>query len=290
MFRVGIVGAENSHSAAIAKILNVTKAVPGFRVTAIWGETKAFAERSAAAGEIPRIVKRPEEMIGEVDGVMFDHRHPKYHLAAAEPFLAARLPLFIDKPFCFDLAKGKDFLARARRKRVPVTSFSTIALSKCFGDFARQVGKAGEICGITSYGPCDLKSKYGGVFFYGIHQVDVLLTLGGPDVEAVCVNRAPGKPDAVATLFWKNGVTGAMYCMTSRSTGFQVSVATSGGNVAAALQSDPSPYLAGAKTFCKMFKTGKQPIDHKVILSRVAVLAAMAKSVKTGKVTKVAAV
>ena len=91
MIRVGIVGAENSHSAAIARTLNVAKAVPGFRVVAIWGETAAFAQRSAEAGQIPKIVKRPADMIGHIDGVMIDHRHAKYHLSAAEPFLAAHV-------------------------------------------------------------------------------------------------------------------------------------------------------------------------------------------------------
>ena len=290
MFRVGIVGAENSHSAAIARLLNVTKAVPGFRVVAIWGETTAFAERSAEAGQIPKIVKRPADMIGEIDGVMIDHRHAKYHLSAAEPFLAARVPMFIDKPFCYRLARGKDFLARARRKRVPVTSFSTIPLLKSFGAFRRQVAKAGEVRAVASYGPADVESPYGGIFFYAIHQVDCLLTLVGRDVTAVCVNRVKGTGDAVASLFWKSGVIGSMHCMLGRSTGFQVSVATSGGNVVSDLAGDARPYLTGAQLFCKMFKTGVQPIDHKDILARIAVLEALNKSVKTGKVTKVAKV
>jgi hypothetical protein len=43
MLNIGIVGAENSHTAAIAKVLNVEKRVPGVRVTHVWGETAAFA-------------------------------------------------------------------------------------------------------------------------------------------------------------------------------------------------------------------------------------------------------
>ena len=50
MLNIGIVGAENSHTAAIAKVLNVEKRVRGVRVTHVWGETKAFAEKAAAAG------------------------------------------------------------------------------------------------------------------------------------------------------------------------------------------------------------------------------------------------
>ena len=41
--RIGIVGSENSHTIAIAKTLNIEKAVPGFEVTHVWGETVEFA-------------------------------------------------------------------------------------------------------------------------------------------------------------------------------------------------------------------------------------------------------
>jgi hypothetical protein len=51
MLNIGIVGAENSHTAAIAKVINVEKRVRGVRVTHVWGETKAFAEKAAAAVE-----------------------------------------------------------------------------------------------------------------------------------------------------------------------------------------------------------------------------------------------
>ena len=47
MIRIGIVGAENSHSVAISKTLNIAKRVPGFRVVAIWGETDKFARDAA---------------------------------------------------------------------------------------------------------------------------------------------------------------------------------------------------------------------------------------------------
>ena len=62
MIRIGIVGAENSHTAAIAKVLNVDRRVPGARVTHVWGETAAYARAAAESGRIPAIVREPEEM------------------------------------------------------------------------------------------------------------------------------------------------------------------------------------------------------------------------------------
>ena len=57
--RIGIIGAENSHTAAIGKTLNVDHEVPGFEVTHVWGETPEFAAKAAAEGAIPNIVADP---------------------------------------------------------------------------------------------------------------------------------------------------------------------------------------------------------------------------------------
>ncbi len=75
MLRVGMVGAENSHTVAIARVLNVDKKIPGVRATHVWGETRTYARDASERGEIPTIVRRAEEMIGEVDAVVVDHRH-----------------------------------------------------------------------------------------------------------------------------------------------------------------------------------------------------------------------
>jgi len=70
--RIGIVGAENSHCAHIAKSLNVRKSLPGCEVTHVWGETPEFAAKAAEEGNIPNIVDDPTDMIGHIDGAMFD--------------------------------------------------------------------------------------------------------------------------------------------------------------------------------------------------------------------------
>jgi predicted dehydrogenase len=290
MIRIGIVGAENTHSAAIAKTLNVEGKVPGCRVVAIWGETDEFASRTAQAGHIPTIVRRPADLIGLADAVVIDHRHAKHHLPAAEALLSAGLPMFIDKPFCYRLAQGRGFLERARKAGVPVTSFSTVPLQKTFGDFRRAVAKAGAVRAAASFGPCDLKSPYGGVFFYGIHQVDMIVEAFGTDLEAVCVRKAGKGRNAVAALLFASGLTASMHCLAEGSTGFQISAATDGGAVSARIVSDANPYLTGIRTFCAMFKTGKEPAAHRRILTPVAVLEALERSVRTGKVEKVAKV
>ena len=278
MINIGIVGAENSHTAAIAKVLNVEKRVRGVRVTHVWGETKAFAEKAAAAGEIPNIVKQPEDLIGQVDAAAVDHRHGKLHLPAAAPLLEAKLPLFIDKPFCYRKAEGAKFLARAKKLKVPVCSFSTLPKQASYKAFAKKMRKLGEIQTLVATGPCDIKSKWGGVFFYGIHQVDMVLRLLGYDINHVQVARGKSQNHS-AHISYNNGTQATMNLVGGAAVPFHLSAIGEKGRIDEPIVSDASSYLTGIRDFCKMFRTGVTDETEETMLGPVAVLEGLEKSI-----------
>lgn len=259
------------------------------RVTHVWGETEAFAREAAEAARIEQIVERPEQMIGAIDAVAIDHRHPKHHLPAAEAFLEARLPMFIDKPFCWRAERGRDFLRRAREAGVPVTSFSTVPLQRSFAHFARRLPeRAGRWLGGSTWGRCDLESPYGGAFFYGIHQVEMALAAFGPEVAAVQVARDRSVDgDAVATLFYGEGRTVALHLI-KQGSGFHITALGERGSVHKTIRNDRSPYLTGVRRFVRMFRTGVEPVDHESILRPIRVLEAMERSVESGEVEQIA--
>lgn len=278
MIRVGIVGAENSHTVHIAKVLNVAKAVSGLRVTHVWGETSEFAEAAAKAGRIANIVVEPEDMISHVDGVVFDHRHAKEHLSAAKPFLDERLPLFVDKPFCYRISEGRRFLARACALGVPVCSFSVLPKQASFLRLTKKIEALGGIHTVTTSGSCDIKSKWGGIFFYGIHQVDMLVRLLGYDFYSGTVTRGCGK-NHTATVLFRSGAVGTMNLIGESSPQFHVSAIGERGRVDGVVTFDRSMYLAGIREFSHMFKTGKTDETDETMLGPVCVLEGLEKSV-----------
>jgi predicted dehydrogenase len=281
LINIGIVGAENSHTVAIARVVNREAKVRGARVTHVWGERAVYAQRAASEGDIPHIVREPIDLIGAVDAVVVDHRHAKYHLPAARPLLEAKLPLFIDKPFCYRLVEGQRFLKRAHELAVPVTSFSTLPHQRAFKEFARKVRKLGRLRVVVATGPCEIRSPWGGVFFYGIHQVDMALRLLGYGLSFARLTRGRGKTH-VANLGFKGGELASFNLVGGREAEFHLSAIGERGRVDQLIEFDESPYLAGIRTFVKTFRTGRTDETEESMLGPVAALQALEQSLAEG--------
>lgn len=277
--RIGIIGAENSHTIGYGQIFNRDRSFPGCEVVGVWGETEAFAQKAAAQGHIPWIVKDPAEFKGRIDALIVDHRHAKYHLEAAWPFVEAGIPTFIDKPFCYRVDEGRKFLAMAQAKRTPVSSFSTAARGEAIDDLKKQVKELKAVQHIISSGHCDVDSPYGGVFFYGVHQVQRLMEIFGEDVTRVRVSRQ-GK-DASATLLFASGRQANMVLSSGRPP-FELAVVTEKGiqKLEPRVKDNPlTPY----REVVQLFRAGKEPRSHESLLREVAILTALENSVKSDR-------
>ena len=275
-FTIGIIGAENSHTAGFGKLFNIEKAFPGMEVKYVWGETRALAEKAMQEGQIPNRVDEPAEMLGKIDGLIVDHRHGKFHLEPAIPFIKAGVPTFIDKPFCYRAKEGKAFLALAAEHGTPVTSFSSIAHSYDTMDIKKQLATLGDIAQVVRYGPVDLDSKYGGVFFYGPHTVQPLLYLFDRHVEKVRVQQN-GK-NSTASLVFNDGMM-ATLVFTTKKYGWQTFVETEDGIVELKSRLEEKAPGKNYVDMVQMFKMGKEPRSHEHIIHGVAVLEALERSV-----------
>ena len=191
VIRLGIVGSDNYHAVAFSQLCNTDqeKTPPNARVVAIWGEDQARTEEVAGLGKIPTIVKDPLEMLGQVDGVLVVCRHGDLHAPQAIPFLEARVPTWVDKPFAIAPADAARMVETARRTNTPLTSFSTLRYARCTQRFLRTMRPHGKlVTGVISganHGAGAPRDAYGGLPFYGCHVVELLGEIFGCGVTAV---------------------------------------------------------------------------------------------------------
>ncbi len=85
--------------------------IPEAQVTHVWTDNPAEAPLVAAAAKIPHVVKRPEDVIGAVDGVLIATDDGTDHVRRAQPFIEAKIPVFIDKPLAITRKELAQFIA-----------------------------------------------------------------------------------------------------------------------------------------------------------------------------------
>jgi predicted dehydrogenase len=272
---VGIIGAENSHTVNFGKMFNVDKKFPGVEVVAVWGETDEFAQRAAERGSIPKIVKEQGELLGMIDALIIDHRHAKYHAAAAVPFIEAGIPTFIDKPFTYRVQEAQNLLDLAEKHKTPITCLSGLGIGPGVDDMAAQVAEMAEIGPILVTGPADVDSKYGGIFFYAVHFVERMFKVFGDDVISVQATRH-GSHTSFQYRF-ASGILGTAFLANE----WHLNILTKEGWVEIKPRHEIEDSLYMYSAIVRMFQTGEEPRTHESILKVVSTLEAMERSVSS---------
>jgi hypothetical protein len=218
--KIGIIGTDTSHVPAFTKLLNDKNDpnhVPGARVVAAFKGGSPDVESSRTrvdrfAEEIKtkygvELVASIEELCRKVDAVLLESVDGRPHLAQIKPVLAAKKPVFVDKPFTASYRDAVEIVRLAKAAGVPV--FSTSSLRYAIDVQAiKNSEKHGGIVGAFTYGPENLEPHHPDLFWYGIHAVEMLYTLMGPGCESL--TRV--KTESVDTVVgkWKDGRIGTM--------------------------------------------------------------------------------
>lgn len=173
-------------------------ALSNVAVTHVWTQERSLSETVARAALIPTVVDAPEEMIGAVDGILLARDDAETHLAFAEPFLKAGLPVYIDKPICLSLSE-LDRLYSLEQYPGQIFSCSALRYSPEFqlsADDREKIGPIREIHAITP--------KYWNT--YAVHVIEPLLALAGDvgTLKGAQVNPRSGGGCTV-TAEWSSG-------------------------------------------------------------------------------------
>jgi predicted dehydrogenase len=173
-------------------------AIPDARVTHVWTQDAEISHDIARAALIANVVSDPRDMLGRVDAVLLARDDAENHLEFAAPFLAAGLPLYVDKPIATSDAGRRQLLALQVR---PGQVFTCSALR-----YARELQltpeeKAG--LGTIRYVQGTTPKSWER---YAVHLADPVLAQLG-DQGAIAWSQAVRRGDVAALhLEWKSGV------------------------------------------------------------------------------------
>ena len=214
--RVGIIGLDTSHSTAFTAGLNnaAADAYDGYRIVAAYPQgsssIKSSYERIPAYTEEVKkagveIVPSIAALLQKVDVVMLETNDGRPHLQQALEVIKAGKTLFIDKPVAGSLADVLAIYDAAKKYRVPVFSSSSLRYATNVQDTAS--GKAaGKVLGADTYSPSPLEASHPDFFWYGIHGIEILLTVMG--MGCLQVSRVNTAATDIVTGIWNDGRTG----------------------------------------------------------------------------------
>ena len=288
--RVGVIGTDTSHVPAFAGLLNGDPNAPdhiaGARVVAAYkggsqdiadsiGRVDQFAEDVRTKYGV-EIVPDIATLLSKVDVVLLTSLDGRVHLEQARPVIAARKPLFIDKPLAATLEDAREIARLAKAAGVPWFSSSSLR----FG----AIGAAMKLPGLTgaaTWGPGPFEAHHPlELAWYAIHPVELLYTIMGTGCESV--TRIAGKDADVIVGRWEDGRIGTVTAVRPYSD--YGAVAFRGRE---SVESHPkaaaaTDYRALVVEMVKFFQTGQPPVPNEETLEIFAFLDAAQRSKEAG--------
>ncbi len=287
MTRIGILGSDNSHALAFAKLCNLPMEngeyrYPDVRITAIYGNdddpkhTKEVAEK----GSIEFIAEKPEDFMGKVDAVMVVYRKGSLHVPAILPFVEAGYPVWIDKPIAVSIEDVKRLQEAVERNNTLVTGGSTLKYNYEIQTLQNKVqsGVLGTVTGGAMNFPGDVDSPYDGLFFYGSHLCEMCLTVFGYDVKSVHASKLSHDNICVAAKYEDKQV-----CLSYQDL-YNYTATVYGTEKSATMEIDASfIYRLGFEKWLEMLRTGRMPLSFEELAKPVYMLNAIQKSIDEGR-------
>ena len=190
IMRIGAIGIDSSHLPEFSRRMKELNAAKKTRclVTHVFDpgghDLPKAAEWLAKTRDMgAQQVGSMDELLKSVDGVMVLSVNGNKHLPLSLPSLERGLPTYIDKPLTCNLSEAKQLLATARKTSARCYSASSLR----FPAEVTEMDKAalGALKAIDAFGPGSIHALMEGLFFYGVHTIEMVDALWGPGVKRV---------------------------------------------------------------------------------------------------------
>jgi predicted dehydrogenase len=292
--RIGLIGLDTSHAPAFTELLNDAtneEHVPGAKVVAAFAGGSPEVEASYTRVEQytnqirdeyqVEIVPTIEDLVKKVDAIILTSVDGQVHLAQVKPVISAGKPVFIDKPMAASLDDVLQIFALAKEENVPCWSASSLRFYPELQTAIKDT-TLGRILGCEAYSPATLEPHHPDLFWYGIHGVEILFTIMGPEIKTV--TRVYTERAELVTGVWEDGRL-ASFRGSREGKGKYGAIIYYENGVKQAEPGKGSLYKPLVDEIVQFFKTGKPPIEDSETLAIFKFMDAAQKSKDSGNRT-----
>lgn len=292
--KIGIIGLDTSHVPAFTELLNRTEHpyhVPGGKVTAAYpGGSPDFELSFSRVGGYTetlsgtygvQVMDTIEEVAEGSDALLLESVDGRVHLEQFRRIAPFGKPVFIDKPFALTSADAREIASIARGSGVPLMSCSAVRYAEGLTAELEEGGKE-SIFGMDCYGPAALQPTQPGLFWYGIHTVDMLYEAMGRG--CIQVTASSNEDHEFVVGLWKDGRIGTIRGNRKGNGQFGALIHRDSGTRTVDVYAHKKPYYASLmERIMKMFQTGEPSIELEETLEIIRFIEAANESRETGK-------
>ncbi|MFD1676884.1 Gfo/Idh/MocA family protein [Alicyclobacillus fodiniaquatilis] len=270
--KIGMIGLDTSHATAFTELLH-NKAhpyhVPGGVVVAAYpGGSADFELSRSRVGPITdelrehygvKIVHDLTELAEQCDAILLESVDGRVHLQQFQEVVRFQKPVFIDKPFALCSNEAMEMIRLADAHGTPLMSCSALRYSEALTSSLSD-HQDGGILGCDTYGPMRIEETQPGLFWYGIHCVEVLFTVLGK--ECVRVRTVTNVDYDMVVGEWANGQIGTVRGNRKGNQKFGTLIHCEQGTHYVDISACEKPFYASMlENILAMFVSGKSPCD-----------------------------
>jgi predicted dehydrogenase len=285
--RAGMIGLDTSHCNGFAQQfeahpeygVRIVAAYPSFNpdlkssAERVEGYTRDMRDKHKA-----KITKSIDELLDMVDVIMIESVDGRRHLKELQAIAGSGKPTYVDKPFAASLADAKAMVKTIKEHKLPCFSASSLRFDSAFQEvLANRKEKFGKILGVDAYSPAHIEPTNPGLFWYGIHGLEILYTLMGPGCKSVSSTVTP--EGEVNIGIWSGGRLGTIRGIRAGHAHYGATILSEkAAPVAVPIKGDF--YAKLVEVTAKFFRTKEPPVSINETLEMCAFIDAAIKSAK----------
>ncbi len=279
MYKIVILGCENSHADAFLEHIIEKKAVDDIEVIGIFSEEREAMNKLSERFGVYKM-KNYDELAGAVDGVIITARHGGKHYEYAKPYIKYGVPMFIDKPITVTEEEAVLFMRDLRDNNVKACGGSMVIFDEFVQELKDDVKNKtyGAVHGGFVREPLSVDNPHGGFFFYSQHLAQTVMTIFGNYPKSVKMFENGNARNGIVR--YENYDVSINYVVGS---GVYVAGISCQDKFKVSEFKFENGFVSEFNEFYAMLKGGKQPHSYEDLIAPVFVLNAMNRSLLSGK-------
>lgn len=216
--KLGLIGLDTSHVVRFAEVLNdpshpyhiegaqIVVGYPGGSsdLLASYSRVDQFTNQLQEEFNV-EIVNSPEEVAEASDALLITSVDGRIHQQQFSAIASFQKPVFIDKPFTCSSQQAEEIYRTAAQYDIPLMSSSVL---RYLEPLTTALQSDERIVGADCYCPLQLEPTNPGWFWYGIHGVEMLFTILGPQYQNAYIQQYHNVE--MITGEWADGTIGTI--------------------------------------------------------------------------------